>query len=134
MSAVFKTGPITFDAAEDIKKFRLVTVTADGAKHASATGPVFGAVVTGATPNADRTTADNVLHIGKPANVAVHVSPAVVPVEATGDATAIKQGDPVYTAADGKVSATGTVFAGTAVRDGAEGRVKVLLASPSVPA
>lgn len=134
MSAVFKTGPITFNAAEDVKKFRLVTVTATGVKHAAATGAVFGGIVTSATATPPDRTADNVLHIGHPGNVAVHIAPAVIPVEATGDATAIKQGDPVYTAADGKVSATGTVFAGTAVRDGAEGRVKVLLASPSVPA
>ena len=52
MSAVFKSGPITFDAAENIEKFRLVTVTADGAKHATATDAVFGAVVTSAAPNA----------------------------------------------------------------------------------
>lgn len=131
MSAVFKTGPITFDAAEDIKKFRLVTVTADGAKHASATDAVFGAVVTGATPNASRTTEDNVLHIGKPTNVAAHVAPAVVPVE-TEDS--FDPGAPVYAAADGKAAADGTVFVGTAVRASADGKVKVLLAAPTAPA
>ena len=131
MSAVFKTGPITFDAAEDIKKFRLVTVTSDGAKHASATDAVFGAVVTGATPNASRTTSDNVLHIGKPANVAVHVAPAVVPVETEGT---FAPGAPVYAAADGKAAATGTVFVGTAARASGDGKVKVLLATPTAPA
>lgn len=131
MSAVFKSGPITFDAAENIEKFRLVTVTADGAKHAAATDAVFGAVVTGAAPNASRTTENNVLHIGKPGNVAVHVSPAVVPVE-TEDA--FEPGAPVYAAADGKAAADGTVFVGTAARASGDGKVKVLLATPTAPA
>lgn len=130
MSAVFKTGPITFDAAEDIKKFRLVSVAAKGAKHASATGPVFGAVVAGATPNSARTTEGNVLNIGKPGNVAVHVSPAVVPVETEGT---FAPGAPVYAAADGKAATTGTVFVGTAVRASGDGKVKVLLATPIAP-
>lgn len=131
MSAVFKSGPITFDAAEDVKKFRLVTATADGVKHASATGAVFGAVVTGANANPPAHTADNVLHIGKPGNVAVHVSPAVVPVETSGT---FAPGAPVYAAADGKAAATGTVFVGTAVRASGDGKVKVLLATPTAPA
>ena len=92
MSAVFKSGPITFDAAENIEKFRLVTVTADGAKHATATDAVFGAVVTSAAPNASRTTENNVLHIGKPANVAAHVAPAVVPVETEDTFAPVRSG------------------------------------------
>ncbi|MGV0868693.1 hypothetical protein [Corynebacterium kalidii] len=130
----FKSGPITFDAAEDLVKFRLVTVTENGASHAEAAGPVFGAVTTGAKANPPQYTDDNVLHIGKPGNVAVHITPSVVPVEVDGDETAIKKGAPVFAAADGKASATGTVFVGTAVRDGAAGTVKVLLAGPTAPA
>lgn len=131
MSAVFKSGPITFDAAENIEKFRLVTVNADGAKHASATDAVFGAVATGAAPNASRSTENNVLHIGKPTNVAVYVSSAVVLVE-TEDT--FDPGAPVYAAADGKAADTGTVFVGTAVRASADSKVKVLLAAPTDPA
>jgi hypothetical protein len=130
MSAVFKTGPITFDAAEDIEKFRLVSVAAEGAKHADGTAAVFGAVVTGANANPPARTNDNVLHIGKPGNVAVHVTPAVVPVETEGT---FAPGAPVYAAADGKAAATGAVFVGTAVRASGDGKVKVLLATPTAP-
>lgn len=131
----FKTGPISFPAAEDVKRFRLVTLAADGVKHASAAGPVFGAVTATASKATDQTTTDpNVLNIGSPHIVAAHFAPSTVPIETTGDATAIKKGTALFAAADGKVSTTGTVYAGIAVRDGRSGRVEVLLAAPTAPA
>lgn len=124
----FRSGPISFKAAEDLSKFRLVSLGENGVKHATAAGPVFGAVTSGASADPSNTTADGVLHIGKPSTEAVHIYPATVPVEVNGDAAAIKQGATVYAAADGKVAATGTVVAGIAVRPGEGTTVKVLLA------
>jgi hypothetical protein len=128
----FKSGPISFNAAEDVKKFRLVTLGADGVKHASAAGPVFGAVTSSAVAAPAAPTDDNVLHIGAPGNIAVHIAPSTVPVEFDGSAPAV--GSTVFAAKDGKVSATGTVPAGIVVRPAGASTVKVLLANPTTPA
>lgn len=130
----FKSGPISFNAAEDVTKFRLVSLGEGGVKHATAAGPVFGAVTASATASPADVTDDNVLHIGRPGNVAVHIAPSTVPVEVAGDASAIKPGATVFAAADGKVAATGTVPVGIAVRPGAGSTVKVLLVTPTVAA
>lgn len=126
----FRSGPISFPAKADLSKFRLVTIDESGAAHAAATGAVFGAVTAAASAAPATNTADNVLHIGSPNLAAVHIGPATVPLEVDGDATAIKQGAPVYSAADGKVSASGTVLVGFAARTGTGSTVKTTLMTP----
>lgn len=127
----FTAGPITYDVVEDVKKFRLVEVTEGGVKHATAEGPVHGAI-------AENGHADPVDHPGidtvKAARVAVRISPETLPIEVSGDAEEVKQGSPLYAAADGKVAATGTVLVGFAARTGSRGRVSVALSTPVFPA
>lgn len=107
----FRTGPITFPVAEDLARFRLVTVTEDGVKHAGAEGPVFGAVTE------KRRKADNL-------EVAVHYGVAAVKIETADD---IAAGAAVFAAADGKAAATGTVQVGVAARGTANGTVITIL-------
>lgn len=131
----FRSGPITFKAKTSIRKFRLVTVDADGVFHASASGPVYGAVITDA--DVPTKAEPNTLVIGNPPNVGVFIAPATVPLEVAGDpeaATAITQGTPLYAAADGKVATSGSLLVGMAARDGADGRVKTTLLTPAVGA
>ena len=117
----FRSGPITFEAAAKLEKFRLVTIADGKVKHAADTGGVFGAVTEKADPN------NNAL----PTNVAVHIGPASVKLEVDGgDASAIKAGAAVFAAADGKVAATGTVQVGVAAWDGEGDRVLTVLNLP----
>ncbi|WP_288833680.1 hypothetical protein [uncultured Corynebacterium sp.] len=125
----FRSGPISYKAAEDVTKFRLVTVGEKGVKHAAATGAVFGAVTENAAAEKEDTPA-NTLALGSPHIVAVHIGPATVPLEVAGTASEIKQGAPVYAAADGKVSATGTILVGFAARPGDNKTVKTTLVTP----
>lgn len=125
----FRSGPISYKAAEDVKKFRLVTVGEAGVKHAAATGTVSGAVTENASPAKDAQD-ENVLALGAPGIVAMHIGPATVPLEVTGKATDFKQGAAVYAAADGKVSTTGTVLVGFAARPGSGETVKTTLVTP----
>lgn len=121
----FKSGPITFSAAEDVERFRVVSLAADGVSHADGTAPVFGAVTTRAVAESP----DGANHIAvAPSTVAVHVAPSVVPVEYDGADPEV--GATVYAAADGKVSAAGDVPAGVVVRPAEDGRVKIILVSP----
>ena len=117
----FCSGPITFEAAAKLEKFRLVTIADGKVKHAAATGGVFGAVTEKADPN------NNAL----PTNIAVHIGPAAVKLEVDGgDASSIKAGAAVFAAADGKVAATGTVQVGVAAWDGEGDRVLTRLSDP----
>ncbi|MGZ0652235.1 hypothetical protein [Corynebacterium striatum] len=117
----FRSGPITFEAAAKLEKFRLVTVADGKVKHAAATGGVFGAVTEKADPK------NNAL----PTNIAVHIGPAAVKLEVDGgDAKAIKAGAAVFAAADGKVAATGTVQVGVAAWDGEGDLVLTVLNLP----
>ena len=117
----FRSGPITFEAAAKLEKFRLVTIADGKVKHAADTGGVFGAVTEKADPN------NNAL----PTNIAVHMGPAAVKLEVDGgDASAIKAGAAVFAAADGKVAATGTVQVGVAAWDGEGDRVLTTLSLP----
>lgn len=126
----FRSGPITFRVKSNVKKFRLVAVDADGAAHASASGPVYGAVVSDAhVPSEPQ---PNSLYIGNPPTVGVFIGPATVPLEVDDDADSITQGTPIYAAADGKVSTSGSVLVGMAARDGDSGRVKTTLITPAV--
>ena len=127
----FRSGPISYKAEEDVTKFRLVQVGENGVKHAAAAGPVFGAVTENATAPKEEQPV-NTLALDAPGIVAVHIGPATVPLEVDGDATAIKQGAPVYAAADGKVSATGSLLVGFAARPGAGKTVKTTLVTPVV--
>lgn len=124
----FRSGPITFAAKADVKKFRLVKVADGGVQHAADTGAIFGAVTENAS--APKDPAANSLVLGASNNVAVHIGPATVPLEVNGTATDIKAGAPVYAAADGKVAATGTVVVGVAARDGHGTTVKTTLLTP----
>lgn len=114
----FVQGPITFEAAERVEKFTLVTVDGEGKiKPAGADGAVFGAV----TEIGDPETA------AKPNHVAVHYGVSAVKLLVDGDATAIKAGGAVFAAAGGKVAASGTVQVGVAVRNGEGDRVLTVL-------
>lgn len=127
----FRSGPISYRAEEDVTKFRLVEVGENGVKHATAAGPVFGAVTeNAAAPKDEQPT--NTLALGAPGIVAVHIGPATVPLEVDGDAAEIKPGAPVYAAADGKVSASGSLLVGVAARPGAGKTVKTTLVTPVV--
>ncbi|WP_284784624.1 hypothetical protein [Corynebacterium rhinophilum] len=129
----FRSGPISFKAEEDVTKFRLVQVGENGVKHAAAAGPVFGAVTENASAPVEEQPS-NTLALGAPGIVAVHIGPATVPLEVDGTAEDIKQGAPVYAAADGKVSATGSLLVGVAARPGAGKTVKTTLVTPAVAA
>lgn len=125
----FVSGPITFDVAEDVKKYRLVELTATGIKHAAAAGPVYGAVAVNGFH--DATGAIGVDYV-KAARVAVHKSPASLPLELDAGVADVQPGTTLYAAADGKVSTTGTVVVGVAIRPSAHGRVITTLALPAV--
>lgn len=127
----FRSGPISYKADEDVTKFRLVQVGENGVKHAAAAGPVFGAVTENASAPKDEAP-DNTLVLGAPGIVAVHIGPATVPLEVDGDAAEINQGAPVYAAADGKVSTSGSLFVGVAARPGAGKTVKTTLVTPVI--
>lgn len=114
----FVQGPITFEAAEKVEKFTLVTVDGDGKiKTAAATGKIVGAVTEIADPE----------NAAKPNFVGVHYGPAAVKLLADGDAGEFKAGDAVFAAAGGKVAKTGTVQVGVAVRAGEGDRVLTVL-------
>ena len=114
----FVQGPITFEVAEKVEKFTLVSVDGEGKiKPAGTEGAVFGAVTEVGDPKS----------INKPNRVAVHYGPAAVKLLVDGDASAIKAGNAVYAAAGGKVAKAGTVKVGVAVRDGDSERVLTVL-------
>lgn len=114
----FVQGPITFEAAEKLEKFTLVTVNGDGKiAPAGATGGVFGAVTEIADPE----------NAAKPNHVGVHYGPAAVKLLVDGDASAIKAGAAVFAAANGRVAASGTVRVGVAARAGEGDRVLTVL-------
>ncbi|OUJ22336.1 hypothetical protein [Corynebacterium kefirresidentii] len=127
----FRSGPISYKAEEDVTKFRLVQVGENGVKHAAAAGPVFGAVTENATAPKDEQPT-NTLALGAPGIVAVHIGPATVPLEVDGDAAAIKQGTPIYAAADGKVSTSGSLLVGVAARNGDGKTVRTTLVTPVI--
>ena len=101
----FRSGPISYKAEEDVTKFRLVQVGENGVKHADASGPVFGAVTENAAAPKDE----------QPTNT-----------------LAIKQGTPIYAAADGKVSTSGSLLVGVAARNGDGKTVRTTLVTPVI--
>lgn len=126
----FRSGPISFSAAENLKKFRLVTVDGDGAHLAAADGAVFGAVVTDSDVPSEPTA--NSLRIGNPPNAAVFIGPATVPLEVDGDAASVTAGTPLFAGKDGKAATSGSVFIGVAARDGEGDLVKTTLVTPAI--
>lgn len=127
--ATFDGGAITFPAEAKVEPFRVVKLGAKGVKHADATGGFFGAVLTAAAPESPAVAG----MVPIPSDVAVHYGPHTVQLEVDGTAADIKPGAKVFAAADGKVSAAGTVVVGIAVRAGAGKLVKTLL-NPPAPA
>lgn len=125
----FTDGPITFDVAEDVKKHRLVELTATGVKHATAEGPIYGAVAVNGYHDDKAGISINYV---KAARVAVCKTPNSLPLELTDPEADIEPGAVLYAAADGKVAATGTVPVGVAIRPSASGRVITTLALPFV--
>lgn len=127
---IFRDGPLTFDVAEDVKKHRLVQLTANGVKHATATSDVFGAVVNDGAKLVARTVNDLRMGTGTPNVVGVHCAPATVELEATTNATAITPGTKVYADADGKIKTGTGKLVGIAVRKGEGNTVAVRLLTP----
>lgn len=130
----FKTGPITFECAAAVSKFRVVQLGAAGVQHCTATTAPFGAVaVDGAAKGT--TVADGDLTGGLPTAVAVLSAGAALPLAVDAGSGAIALGANVFAAADGKVSATGTASVGVAIAapKGATGEqtVTVLLTCPN---
>lgn len=112
----FRGGPLTYEIAADIEKFRLVTVDEnEKIKHADATGGIAGAVTEAGrlAPEAPGASA-----------LAVHYGDAVVKLETDGE---IKAGDAVFAAADGKASASGSVQVGVAYRGTENGKTPTVL-------
>ena len=106
-NATYRSGALTFEIAQDIEKFTLVAVDAAGKiAPATAAGPVFGAITEPGSID-PRDEGNDVL--------AVSYGQNVVKIRTDED---IAAGAAVYAAADGKASAAGTVYVGTAYSDG----------------
>lgn len=111
-----KQGPLSAEIGADLEKFRVVALNKDGKiVHAKATGGALG-VVTELGRLAPEAPGTQVL--------AVHYGPAAVKVETDGE---IKAGEAVFAAADGKVSAKGSVQVGVAIRATEGGRTLTVL-------
>lgn len=112
----FKHGPIGFDVARDLDKFRLVAIDDEGKiGYSGSAGPVFGAI----TENGRL----NPLDPGND-NVAVHYGTSAVKIETTDT---IAAGAAVFAAEDGKVASAGTVQVGVAVRGTDAGKTLTIL-------
>lgn len=108
-NATYRSGALTFEIAQDIEKFTLVTVNEDNKiAPATADGPVFGAITEPGSID-PRDEGNDVL--------AVSYGQNVVKIRTDED---IAAGTAVYAAADGKATAAGTTYVGTAYsEDGA---------------
>ncbi|WP_018024092.1 DUF2190 family protein [Corynebacterium ulceribovis] len=112
----FTQGPISFEIAKDLDKFRLVKLDEDGKlTYAAETGEVLGVI----TENGRLNPLD-----GGAKTVAVHYGTAAVKLETSGD---IKAGAKVCAAADGKVSATGDVTVGVAICPTEDGKTLTII-------
>lgn len=101
---VFATGNLTREVGKKVEKYRLVKEVNGKIEHCDAATFPLGAV---SEPGAPRTpAADNDLTWPLPDKIRVHTAQCVVLLE-TADAS-LAAGAKVYTAADGKVSATDT--------------------------
>lgn len=102
-NATYRSGALTFEIAQDLEKFTLVTVNEDNKiAPATAAGPVFGAITEPGSVDA-RDDGNDVL--------AVSYGQNVVKIRTDED---IAAGAAVYAADGGKASAAGDVYVGTA--------------------
>ena len=109
-----------------VEQFRLVDETDGKIAHADGTAFPFGVVTEAGAPKTDP--ADNAITLGYPHKVRVGTSQRVVKIATDGEIT---QGSAVYGAADGKVSASGTVKVGIADKATEGGLTRVHLFHPA---
>lgn len=122
----FRTGDITREAGAPVEAFHLVK-SVDGKVQPNDAGTFpFGVVTESAAPEGDRDT--NYLGHGLPDNVRVQTSQRIVKIATDGD---IAQDGDVFAAADGKVSAAGSVKVGLADLPTSGGVTRVHLFHPS---
>lgn len=115
-NATFTSGAISFPIAQDIEKFTLVAVDADGKiAPATAAGPVFGAV-----------TEPGSLDVRSGGNDVLAVSYGQHGVKIRTDED-IAAGAAVFAADGGMAAATGTVQVGVAARGTRNGVVVTIL-------
>lgn len=124
----FATGDLSRRAGKPVNQFRLVKQVDGKVEHNDADAFPFGAVTEAAAPAPAPDSND--LAFGLPEIVRVHTAQCVVKL--TTDDTTLEVGDKVHAAADGKVSATGTVAVGIVDKAAAGGLVRVQLFHPSV--
>lgn len=124
----FSTGDLTREVGSKVEQFRLVKTSNGLVEHSDAATFPFGAVTESAAPEAR---SDNDVNYGLPRIVRVQTSQRVVKILA-GDSDAFSVDAPVFAAADGKVSPSGTVQVGIAAEASTGGLVRVHLFHPSV--
>lgn len=122
----FSSGDLTREVSAPVEQFRLVVEAGGKVSHAAATNFPFGVVTEAAAP--ESAPEDNAILLGLPHKVRVGTSQRVVKIASNGT---IAQGAAVYAAADGKVSATGTVKVGIADQANAGGLTRVHLFHPA---
>lgn len=122
----FSTGDLTREVSAPVEQFRLVAESGGKIAHASATTFPLGVVTEAAAPKSDPQT--NALLLGLPHKVRVGTSQRVVKIASNGT---IAQGAAVFAAADGKVSASGTVKVGIADKADEGGLTRVHLFHPA---
>lgn len=122
----FSSGDLTREVSAPVEQFRLVVEAGGKVAHAAATNFPFGVVTEAAAPESAPEV--NAILLGLPHKVRVGTSQRVVKIASNGT---IAQGVAVYAAADGKVSATGTVKVGIADQANAGGLTRVHLFHPA---
>lgn len=122
----FSSGDLTREVSAPVEQFRLVVEDGGKVAHAGADDFPFGVVTEAAAPESAPQT--NAILLGLPHKVRVGTSQRVVKIASTD---AIAQGAPVYAAADGKVSGTGTVKVGIADKAASGGLTRVHLFHPA---
>lgn len=121
----FMTGNLTREVGKSVKPYILVKLNEGKIEPNDASTFPFGAVTEAGDPKPDGATGAP----GLPYKVRVHTSQAVVKLST--DDTGFKDGTPVYAAADGKVSKSGTVKVGIADRAESDKLVRVNLFHPA---
>ena len=106
----FSSGDLTREVSAPVEQFRLVKESQGKIAHAGASDFPYGVVTEAGAPKSDEPQSNAIL-LGLSHKVRVGTSQRVVKVETDGT---IDQGAAVYAAADGKVSASGTVKVGVA--------------------
>lgn len=122
----FSTGDLTREVSAPVEQFRLVVEASGKVAHAGAADFPFGVVTEAGAPESSPQT--NAILLGLPHKVRVGTSQRVVKIASDGT---IAQGAAVFAAADGKVSATGTVKVGIADKADQGGLTRVHLFHPA---